>query len=828
VRNPLLWVEWKPGNGTTYAFGEADGLNDDAAYHHGYKEPRLLAVSEVRRALAGASFDYEVGRWSARLADTDRVLRGILSAGASQYWPTRELALYAVSDVGRRAQVTPRLMAWGLVDPDIQLTDAMEVELPVKDVIGSMPGWGLSLTDLIPKRRVRSPEFPHARTEVRDLGVPIPYGTITDEGSAEDPPVWDGDPARGAIYDAGSDTWTNGWGNLPNPPAPPTTLVLTEGTGGAFGLTAASDYTFYCFVTAVDVNGNESDPEPFLPNASSITLSGPTGTVQASWTAAGGGTYRCYLGWLYYSIWHTQVISTAATSCTFTKNPAWGAGGMISQSDITPGASVITYGQQWYYSVLAVMPDGRTVLSTGPGLNFSGYGYSGPFRRPVRCQWLAVTGATGYEVYRRSAGGTWNRRWSVAAGTLTLDDNQLDTGAEVVDGAPEALGAITPIYVGDVTIDGEQWAELLVAGCAIADIRHWYYDDGATIEVDLHAGEDFLIPFHTGWVGHFLSDYRDVTGSDGRTYRRTAIYVRNYGGRTRKDAIAAGTASLRVNLDGIEDTGNGTGLVITDLYQQAAHFLNHWLIGSYETGDWSPPPMFPGTSICQVNCPSFTTLTNLRRAELPPDGYVGAVLVGANGERIAASEWLARWMRSGEFRLGPNRSWQIVAKAINEALDTSALEDVIDVSEVHGPTGDPQPRRAELVNEVTYRYAPDYAPSGSGWVGEAVLPDATSIEGYRETVPADLELYCVRQANVSAHVAQRYLNRSKTIPVYIEPEGDLCLERFDLGDSFNYTHFRGLGASGYVDRPLWVVGHTFLPESRRIRLECLDLGDILA
>jgi hypothetical protein len=834
VRNPLLWVTWKPGDGTKYPISEVD-LNDPATYYDGYKVPKLLDVSEVRRALAGPNWDYEVGRWSARFADTDRWMRGLLVADPTRYWTLRELALYAVSNVGRKAGVVPRLMGWGLVDPDLRLTNALEVEIPVKDVIGSMPGWGLSLTDLIPKRRIRAPEFPNARPEVRDLGVPFWYGRLTDEGSTDPAPTWDGTAGRGAIYDAGTDTWTMGWGDVSYlsgvaPPAPPGAFGLTEGAGGSFGTDAHGNYEYYAFVTAVDSLGQESNPEPFLPSATTITLSGPTGTVIATWMASPSPdvvTYRCYLGWTYSgSIRHTQWIETAGLTCTFTRNPAWVPGALIVQSEITPGASLVTYGWFAYYSVLAVMPDGRTALSGTfgtPWFNFTGWGVSAPYRRPPRAEWLPVAGALGYEVYKCNAGVPFSQKAVVGPGVTYFDDDGLGTGWEVCAGVPLPAGVIDPIVVGDVFIDGDLYAELLVAGCAISDIRHWYWDDGTNpIEVDTHAGEDFLIPFHAGWTARYLTSYRDLLGVDGRLYRRTVIYVRDYGGRTRRAELIAGTATLRVNLDGIEDTGDTSGVLVTDLYQQAAHFLNAWLIGSYETGNWSPPPMFPDTAICQVNCPSFTTLTNLRRAELPPDGYVGAVGIGANGERLTANEWLTRWMRSGEFRLGPNRSWQIVAKAIDEGLDLSTLPDVIDVSEVEKPTGDPIPKRAELVNEVTYRYGPALIAGGSGWLGETVLVDAASQTNYREVVQAEMELHCVRQSDVAAHVAQRYLNRSRMIPVYVELEGDLCLERFDLGDWFLYTHVRGLGPYGYIDAPLWVVGHTFLPRVRRVRLECLD------
>ncbi len=50
----------------------------------------------------------------------------------------------------------------------------------------------------------------------------------------------------------------------------------------------------------------------------------------------------------------------------------------------------------------------------------------------------------------------------------------------------------------------------------------------------------------------------------------------------------------------------------------------------------------------------------------------------------------------------------------------------------------------------------------------------------------------------------------------------------DLGDMVRLTHPDGLGASGWADRPVFIVRHEFDPGAFTIRLEALAVAGLLA
>jgi hypothetical protein len=135
VVGPLVWAEWLPGDGTTRPYAEMD-LPDPATYHAGYKAGRLLSVSVIRRALAGPGFDYETGRFDVTLADTERDLRALLAEHPTSKWTGRFLAVYMVSDAGRRVGAQPRLIGYGVVSDDLGL-NGLQLTLRAVDFVGS-------------------------------------------------------------------------------------------------------------------------------------------------------------------------------------------------------------------------------------------------------------------------------------------------------------------------------------------------------------------------------------------------------------------------------------------------------------------------------------------------------------------------------------------------------------------------------------------------------------------------------------------------------------------------------------------------------------------
>jgi hypothetical protein len=835
---PLLFSTYDPlGTGALQAYDEV-GAPDDLTYHGGRKWPWLMSLGPVRRALSDHKGNYEVGRFDISFADPERRLRQLLATAPGKYTPSREVAAYLVSDAGRRAKVVPHLVAWGLVEGSPKYNADLSVGLSCRDVIGGgNRGWGLDGEALIPKRLIASPEFPEARPEVRALGVPFPLGILSDAAAiAGAAPIITGNVDKDRGYMTSMETsgsvsgdWC-GFGDMAGP-APPTNVTCTDvpDSGAEMGTDAHSALRFYVMVTSVGADGVEGDPEPFYDGVE-IVLAASTSILRVSWTASGGAAkYRAYCGWVWYGVGYVQYIETAGTTCDFTRSPTSVPELVITSSMITPGAFLSEWGWGGWYAVSALMPGGiETPLSDGRvsgGETDNRWGVSkGPVRRPVRLEWEAVTGAEGYRVKRGGSYGPLTMSFDVPSTQCWFDDDHSDSGGVAIVPPTPPHGAMQPIYVGDVMVGGETWRELLVAGCAIKDITHWHYDNGTDpIETDAGDGTDYLIPSTAPWAARFTTDYIDVVGSDGVTRRRTVIYARGAKG----DAIAAGTATFRIDLEGVEDVGNGSGEVLTDLYDQAIWFFEQLVLQSYLTGDWTCPPVFPGTSICQINRPSFRAVGTQRKAEIA-GGYVGAWVVGVEGERVSAQQWIQRICQSGQFRIGPNRFWQIKAWAIDANLVTTTLPHVHEPISVDKESGDPVPHPDHLANVLPYTFGPPL-DAGTDWLGTATLKDAASIAAYGQEYPGDtLSLYCLRSQALAAHAAGQALLYSRLIPHTIEPVGDLKLTALDLGDAFLYDHYRGLGSDGYSERPFVVIGWTFLSAQRQIQLECLDLGDMLS
>lgn len=132
--HPLVWVEWEPGDGSVRGMAEVT-LPDPAGYGGGLKRARLLNVSQIRRALSGPHGDYESGRFDVTLADTDRVVRGVLGSAPTSYWTRRPMRVQLIDDASRRQLRTPRLIAVGSVESPT-FTDS-EVTLRAVDAVGA-------------------------------------------------------------------------------------------------------------------------------------------------------------------------------------------------------------------------------------------------------------------------------------------------------------------------------------------------------------------------------------------------------------------------------------------------------------------------------------------------------------------------------------------------------------------------------------------------------------------------------------------------------------------------------------------------------------------
>jgi hypothetical protein len=851
VDDPILFSSWDPGDGVRRWYAETS-LDDADDYYGGWKENRLLSVSEVRRALAGPNHDYEVGNFSVEFADEDYVVRTAMG----RYFNAREVEVFAVTPDGRDEQVTAKTIATGFVDADPSFDDAgeaMSVRLTCRDRIGQAIGWTQTGQSKLPRRTLTTVNLPGCDPSALGLATPWWYGTLSSNITASGvftPPIHDVDGTHCGAFDGAFPG--AGFGNWFNPPAPMGTVTLDVQVGGSLPQeTPHNEGRYYVQVFPVAANGDVGDPYPFCSGSlfADINVGAGEQQIEASWAPVSGASrYIAVLGVFYYGVRPSQYIETTGTSVVFTDNPGWMEEGSIWDM-ITPGARPPEDAQITYYHVRS--KNGPIVSELSPSMSFSSVSVRTGFNcsnggkfRPARIWWQS-TGAPEYEVLSKGPGGPitgteYEWKWivpsgqfDIAAGLHYFDNDFLYLDA-IPLGAEEAraAGRIKPFYTRDVVLqDTDTWREFLVAGCAIQNVDDWYYDPmtgpASSVEINQGDGTEWLWPKDgSQWFSQFTTKYRDITGLDGRTRRFTL----GYGRGTKADLVASGQSRITLNIKGIEQSGASTGDLITDLHDQCLHFLRNMVVASgegYMTGAWANTPTMGFDSICVINEESFAELKAMRESEIT-GGLVTAGGIGANGEQIDVTEGLRQFMVSGDFRLGPNRFWQIAAFAIDENLSQDDLSDPLtDEFDIHVRTMKPMPRLAELQNLLPYKYKRNYVEDR--WdVDNQLYTNQDSIDRWRVSQLADAtEFHFITDATLAQFMIQKQARRRGDAPTYITLEGSVCLMNaaYDVGRYFPITHWRGIQVpSGYRDRPLWITASTFNPASRRVRLDCMDVS----
>jgi hypothetical protein len=816
----LSWVELKhvdlSGADKTYLWAPVQ-LNDPGFYYGGKKEARILGFSELTRALSDKWGQYEKAEFGWVQQDADRLVRALLGGRHTKFMMNRQCVIRMISDADRRLFRIPRIVARGVVRGYKPLSP-LHFQFRAEDFLSSKFGLG-DQEKQITQRKVSRADFQDCPTDAIDKPVPIIYGDFTFGSTLTTVPIITGDSARGAYSDEGY--WAAGWGNLTSAADPVTGVTFTAAAGGALSADVPNA-EYGGFVTAVDASGNESDPVPFFTNQpgggsrGSFPSTVPKATVDGTqkitvaWTgSAGADKYRIYLGWYYYGFRATQFIEQDAadpTTCEFTDNPPWLT--PVDSSNITAGASTILFSQFWYYAVSAVGGDGSET-SLSPEV----FGYTNGYRRPPRIEWLPVTGAATYRVYRRGAGGTWDRMWETT--DEFFEDDLLDTGVTYIDGVPTATGPVPTRYVGTKLIDGFPWDRYLICGHAVKSVEAWY--EGGVQSDPGTAGVDFLIP---GVGGQPL--YEDVNG-----HRYAFVYARG----PRSENAKNGTAPITLTLKGIEDVGDGTGDLVEQIADIYLHFLQNWGFQSYQTGAWLDSPDWPtdvdGAVISQVDDASFATVRSVHEARLA-GGYPGAIIFGAKDEFVTLREAIARLNISADCQSGFNRNSQFFVSIFDDAFTVyQAARRYTQVREINASSFDLDTKVDEMENTLVYSYRRSYVPrkDGKDWEQlEKEVSDDDSIEdALEERRSKTIEYHGLRNGAVVADINTRRLRYYKEPPVPVTFETSLPGLRTELGDIIKVDHIEGLTSAGWVGHPLRVMRHSTDPGKYKVRMEAVDV-----
>lgn len=499
----------------------------------------------------------------------------------------------------------------------------------------------------------------------------------------------------------------------------------------------------------------------------------------------------------------------------------------------SPTQGVVTSGGSYYYAVTAVFGGDQTVPSS------EALGSYGVRKTPtgVRITWNPLQGADSYYVYRRNLGGggdvtaLYNRRWAVNGGVggLTyLVDDLKDTGAEVIDGVPKAQGILPVTYVGDVQLGGATWRRLLVCGHALKQITAVYQknagDDEFAQVTPGQYGVDFLAPGFPLWGTYFGTDYLDVNGR-----RYTLIYARGPLG----DAAADGTRPVRVNAKGIEDVGDGTGVLIEDGFSQYLHAMRNWILQDYQTGGWfATGPAWPdsfGLGATEVlDDASFTDASDLAKLRIT-GGYKGAFVMGANETQDTVRDWIQRFNLSLDAFAGFNRASQFFVTLIDtrsEILpDAQRFTQATDIFQGTFKVID---RPGDLENTVAYNFGRNYATGGWKYDTRSVSDQDSITNSLQEKKSQTIDLWLPPTSAQALDVASRRLLRTKETPRMVQFTTGLQALNTELGDIIRVTHLEGIGGAGWVDRAVFLTRHELDPDRLTITLEGIDVDRLFA
>ncbi len=311
---------------------------------------------------------------------------------------------------------------------------------------------------------------------------------------------------------------------------------------------------------------------------------------------------------------------------------------------------------------------------------------------------------------------------------------------------------------------------------------------------------------------------------NGRRY--TLAYFRQGSGIG--EAFKDNTVPVLCNLGGVDEVGDGTGLVITSIARQTQHFLTNFVLQNHATDeDWYAIPITGNPAYSVIDADAFAAVKAVTEVRLPTREYEGAFILGGDLEPTAIGDWLQRLCLGGDMSLGTDRHGREIASIEDPSL--AAVEDFTILNILKDSYSQKKDRQtlANVVSCWTFKnYAPPTSdltpepgdlipaapPGQTTWLtGQRIYSDGTSITAlggapmgerefhYEDWVTHDFLL--IIPNNVIAY----HLTRRTPGPDLHTLRTDLCGLDVELGEVFTVTHFAGL-----------------VPTTRRVR--CLSVS----
>ncbi len=828
------------------------------------KEGRLQSFGMIEHALSDAQGHMEASTVDLHGSDVpDRPIGTRLSNASTKFFQRDEMAVYAVSSVGRAAGATPRAVSRTLLQDDSYGSSrgsSVEFEFRGTDPLFCDGGaFGPDQT---------FPLYKFPRLAAASNGGPaVTNGLVVTQQSQ-----------------TGGPTWNGSCGALTNP--------------------------LHACITTV-VNGIESNRSPTMGNVPFD----PTFGIRVNWGSVQVGntavTYRIYLfdNPLFNPLTGKNLdgSSTSGQHCrVFTHDNTTYDGFNTSPGVPNPWEDFFVQIGSWCDGVDG-MAGSPLAQSTG---NVPSVNVSGVFNPPVdvynkympviigeksdQCAVDPVTGAPaskglcpliylGQDALPTGANGT-GEPWGMfflclyacykilalygsdlgsslyGIGNLTTDaaspNSTLTLGgspnlASVAVGAQITVYASTGIKTFSITAVNVGASQVTVNGTVTtADVTFntvvgttvgadWIIgtpSGRASINLNTRNGVDVMVP---GWPGYIRpTPYEDFQDADtGDIYRGTWIWVR---GPLLNQALR-GAVTLAANVIGVEDKGDGTGLPITDYFTA----YNWWLTNCVITKTKRPsiglatggPGYWPqtaadlvtigatfsdGTAI--VRGSSFVTAQTISVNKIGGRGYQVNAYFGGGTSSPAIRDVMALWNSAAWCRTGVNEHGQVFVSLFDTTQDPTTWPRVEHVSRVFGPVIRTNPQ-AETENVVQGQY--DYDPDAQRYRNPLLTVTSSAGVLHNKGIQKKsgvIDGQLTANTNQFTNVLKDRLAYAQDGPVYVTFVGDVGLLDYPLGSGIQFTSPMGPGSVGYASQPLWIIKKSLNVDTHLVTLTCLDVG----
>ncbi len=423
-----------------------------------------------------------------------------------------------------------------------------------------------------------------------------------------------------------------------------------------------------------------------------------------------------------------------------------------------------------------------------------------------------------------------------------------------IDPASPQGFCVLPIYLGTRDLSGNDYHVWMIAGHAVSDIPAWHVisPDGSTANFTSE-GSDWIVSHHAGHTAEFGAPYEDLRSA---TYGIDRRYTLFYGlvtdpfadveDLTDPDACALGHKQLLVAVDGVEDVGDGSGVLITDRIQQYKHWLINYVanagLNGYQSGNWLTNPTWDlfGSTVDVIDEDSFDACSAIAALRLPSNdyeptaGYIGAAVIGQSaGDTKSVKSWIAEWNRSCGLQHCITRKGQYKVFMLSP---TQAIKDAApfynDQNHIIRNSFEEDLRYPEQANVVPFQA--DFNPGTGVWVTRDTFTWPDSIEKEQRSIPSEVLNYRFAPGiTQSYHLARIEGLRSLWAPKVFTIETNLLDKHNDslayreIGDYITYqSRFAIANSTGEI-RLAQVQKLQVLTGERKVLAECLDCEDLI-